>query len=52
MTLNLENPSQLQYANKIDDLRENREKGERERGSDKIALFLPVASAPWVDYYY
>ena len=57
MIPNLENPSQLQYAYKIDNFRENRErkkreKRERERGPDKMALFLPVASFPWVDYYY
>ena len=52
MILHLEYPSQLQYAKKIDNLRENRERDRRERGPDKVALFLPVASAPWVDYYY
>ena len=52
MILNLENPSQLQYAYKIDNFRENSEREKRERGPDKMALFLPVASSPWVDYYY
>ena len=54
MIPNLENLSQLQYAYKMDNFRENkeREKRGRERGPDKMALFLPVASSPWVDYYY